>query len=405
MFRAGTSGRNSAYFACLPWALLKYDSDLVIEDFGAPFSSVAVPWMTARPVLGVVQWLFANEKSKQYHLPFSVVERLGVRSHRRMIAVSDDLGAELTERNPRAEVTVVANGLDEGAFDSYDRSRSGIAYLGRLEAAQKGLDLLLEAFAQVADQIEQDLILGGDGPDRDDLVAQADRLGIGDRVRFVGRIAAADRFDWLAGADLVAMPSRYETFGMVAAEALAVATPVVAFDIPCLRALVDEDVGRRVPAFEVEAFAAALLALAHDARLRRELGDAGPAGGVPQLGRSGGGAGPGLPTTARARPGSASVGGSGPDGGRSLLGAAGGHSGSGGGVGPRHRVDLRGPRAGSGGHHHGDTGVRHRAGGAGRGVPAPFEGGRCRHARGLGGTCNVRAPRPRVPLRQAALHV
>ena len=249
----------------------------MIEDFGAPFSSVAVPWMTARPVLGVVQWLFAHEKSKQYHLPFSVVERLGVRSHRRMIAVSDDLGAELAERNPRAEVTVVANGLDEGAFDSYDRTRSGIAYLGRLETAQKGLDLLLEAFAQVADRIEQNLIIGGDGPDRDDLVALADRMGIGDRVRFVGRIAAADRFDWLAGADLVAMPSRYETFGMVAAEALAVATPVVAFDIPCLRALVDEDVGRRVPAFEVEAFAAALTALAHDVELRRRLGDAGPA--------------------------------------------------------------------------------------------------------------------------------
>ena len=71
-----------AYFAALPYALLRYRSDLVVEDFGAPFSSVAVPWMTSRPVLGVVQWLFAAEKSAQYHLPFSWVERVGVRSHR-----------------------------------------------------------------------------------------------------------------------------------------------------------------------------------------------------------------------------------------------------------------------------------------------------------------------------------
>ena len=85
------------------------------------------------------------------------------------------------------------------------------------------------------------------------------------------------RFEWLARADLVAMPSRYETFGMVAAEALAVETPVVAFDIPCLRSLVDQDVGYRVPAFDVEQFAEALRALSTDAGRRRRLGAAGPA--------------------------------------------------------------------------------------------------------------------------------
>jgi glycosyltransferase involved in cell wall biosynthesis/O-antigen/teichoic acid export membrane protein len=265
-----------AYFACLPLALLRYRSDLVVEDFGAPFSSVAVPWMTSRPVVGVVQWLFAEEKSAQYHLPFSWVERAGVRAHRRMIAVSADLGDDLTRRNPRAWVTVIANGLDRGAFQTYVRPRAGIAYLGRLEIAQKGLDLLLEAYALIAPGIEQDLILGGDGPDRQDLEDLARRLGIGDRVHFVGRIAANERFAWLAGADVVVMPSRYETFGMVAAEALAVGTPVVAFDIPCLRALVDDQVGFRVPAFDIGKLAQALQDLAVDAVRRRRLGDAGP---------------------------------------------------------------------------------------------------------------------------------
>ena len=106
-----------AYFAALPWTLFRHRSDLVVEDFGAPFSTVAVPWLTARPVIGSVQWLFAAEKSRQYHLPFSWVERLGVRAHRNMVAVSDDLGAELRNRNPRARVTVIANGLDPGAFE------------------------------------------------------------------------------------------------------------------------------------------------------------------------------------------------------------------------------------------------------------------------------------------------
>ena len=266
-----------AYFASLPYALVRYRSDLVVEDFGAPFSSVAVPWMTGRPVLGVVQWLFAREKSAQYHLPFHWVERIGVRSHRSMVAVSEDLGGLLVERNPRADVTVVRNGLDRRAFEPHEAGeRSGIVSLGRLEIAQKGLDLLIEAYASIAGYIRQDLVLGGDGPDRDQLEAMAERLGVADRVRFVGRVPAEDRFSWLAGADIVAMPSRYETFGMVAAEALAVGTPVVSFDIPCLRSLVDDEVGVRVPAFDVPGLARALQQLATDGERRRRLGGAGP---------------------------------------------------------------------------------------------------------------------------------
>ena len=273
---AGDFPSRLAYFAALPWTLFRYRSDLVVEDFGAPFSTVALPWLTARPVLGLVQWLFAAEKSRQYHLPFAWVERVGVRSHRRMVAMSSDLADQLETRNPRATVTVIANGLDPGAFETYDCSRSGIAYLGRLEIAQKGLDLLIESYARVADDLEQDLIIGGDGPDHDALVHLADRLGVGDRVRFVGRVPAGERFAWLAAAQMVAMPSRYETFGMVAAEALAVGTPVVAFDIPCLRGLVDDQVGARVPAFDLDAFAEQLRVLASNPEVRCRLGRAGP---------------------------------------------------------------------------------------------------------------------------------
>ncbi|MGD0394571.1 MAG: glycosyltransferase [Acidimicrobiales bacterium] len=264
------------YFALIPWALLRYRSDLVIEDFGAPFSTVAVPWMTTRPVLGVVQWLFAREKSRQYHVPFSWVERMGVRSHYQMIAVSEDLGMALSDRNRRAGVTVIANGLEDGAFAGRDVRRSDIVYLGRLEIAQKGLDLLLEAFARIADDIEQTLVIAGDGPDEQALKELALSLGIGDRVRFIGRVAADDRFELLASADVVAMPSRYETYGMVAAESLAVRTPVVAFDIPCLRALIDDTVGIRVTAFDASQFADALRSLSLNKTRRHDLGSAGP---------------------------------------------------------------------------------------------------------------------------------
>jgi glycosyltransferase involved in cell wall biosynthesis len=266
-----------AYFACVPLALGRWDSDLVVEDFSAPFSSVAVPWLTRRPVVGVVQWLFARQKAAQYHLPFHLVERIGLGSHRRLIAVSDELARELRRRNPRAEVTVVPNGLNEDAFLPRSLPRRDIAFLGRLDTAQKGLDLLLAAFSQIAGQIDQDLLLGGDGPDEARLRQLASDLGIAGRVHFVGRIPTDKRMDWLASADLVAMPSRYESFGMVAAEALAVATPVVAFDIPCLRAIVTSATGALVPCFDVAGLAEALVALCRDPSRRARLGATGAA--------------------------------------------------------------------------------------------------------------------------------
>ncbi len=264
------------YFLCLPLALRRYPSDLVVEDFAAPFGSVGIPWMTRRPVVGVVQWLFAGQMKEKYHLPFPLIERMGVRSHRRLIAVSADLRGELSARNPRAEVTTVRNGVDDLAFRERRRLRGDALYLGRLDIAQKGLDLLLDAFALVAPNVHGDLLLAGDGPDEASLKAQVNTLGLSSRVHFLGRVAAIDRFDLLAGAQLVVMPSRFETFGMVAAEALAVGTPVLAFDIPCLRELISAETGVTVAAFDVDGYASALATLLGDPSLCAELGAAGP---------------------------------------------------------------------------------------------------------------------------------
>jgi glycogen(starch) synthase len=280
---SGTGRDLSAatYFAAQWGAVRRYAPDLVVEDFGAPISTWGLPRTTSVPVVGVVQWLFAEEKSRQYHLPFDRIERFGLAAHRTLVAVSDDLGDRLRERNPRADVHVVPNALPPQAFATTpDGPREGIRYLGRIEDAQKGISLLLRAYAHAVHArggIAQDVFVGGEGPDRLSLERLSADLGIADRVHFIGPVAPADRFAWLAAAELVAMPSRYETFGMVAAESMAAHTPVVAFDIDCLRNLVNDDVGRRVHAFDVEAYASALRELGTDASLRRSLGRRGAA--------------------------------------------------------------------------------------------------------------------------------
>ena len=166
--------------------------------------------------------------------------------------------------NPGAEVTVVPNGVPREAFTTQVQRGRDVVFLGRLEIAQKGLDLLLDAYVAVVDQLPGRLVLAGDGPDRRALEAQARRLGIADRLSFLGRVEGEEKLRLLAGARVVAMPSRYETFGIVAAEALACGTPVVAFEIPSLREVVVPGVGVLVPPHDVHALGRSLVEVATD---------------------------------------------------------------------------------------------------------------------------------------------
>ncbi|MDT0451075.1 glycosyltransferase [Streptomyces hesseae] len=270
-----------AYFAVVVTRLgrltRRHDPDVVVEDFAAPFSSVCVPYLTRRPVVGLVQWLFAADKAREFHLPFGAVERRGLASHTTLLAVGDDLGEELRRRNPAARVEVIPNGVDRAAFvPPVARRGDHVLYLGRLETTSKGLDLLLRAYALAAPRTTADLHIAGDGPHAADARALAAELGIADRVRWLGRVDGPARFHLLASARLACVPSRQETFGMVAAEALATGTPVLAFDIPRLRDLVTDDVGVRVPPGDLDAYAAALVALTADPARCAELGAKGP---------------------------------------------------------------------------------------------------------------------------------
>ncbi|MGY1710115.1 glycosyltransferase [Geodermatophilus sp. SYSU D00758] len=260
----GYWGGILSYFLALPFVLRRYRADLVVEDFAAPIGSVLPQLWRTGPHVAVVQWLDAEGKARQYRVPVQRVQWRGVRRHDRFVAMSEDLADVLRSRNPSAEVEVIPNGVAAEAFAVRAPRGADVVFLGRLEIAQKGLDVLLEAFAQVTDELPGRLVLAGDGPDRRALEARAASLGVADRVHFLGRVDGEEKLRLLAGARVVAMPSRYETFGIVAAEALACGTPVVAFEIPSLREVVVPGTGVLVPAFDTAAFGRALVHLAND---------------------------------------------------------------------------------------------------------------------------------------------
>ncbi len=160
-----------------------------------------------------------------------------------------------------------------------------ILFVGRIDPI-KGLDVWFQAIARIVEQdpeLRQKLcvcLIGGDvdeeiPPDTEmaRLQTMKDELGIGDVVTFLGKRSQQCLPYYYSATDLVVMPSRYESFGMVALEAMACGTPVVASDVGGLSFVVrDGETGYLVPEGNPDALADCVGYLLHHAELREHLG-------------------------------------------------------------------------------------------------------------------------------------
>ncbi len=165
-----------------------------------------------------------------------------------------------------------------------DPSCRSILFVGRIEPL-KGIDTLLRAIALIARKCADLIcglcvpIIGGDPASPQDnaemarLQALREELGIGEVVTFLGAQDQDSLPYYYAAAEMVVMPSDYESFGMVALEAMACGTPVIASDVGGLAYLVRHGrTGYRVPARDPIALAAKIARLLTDEALRRRMG-------------------------------------------------------------------------------------------------------------------------------------
>lgn len=217
-----------------------------------------------------------------------IVETLLDRFTDHYVAVSQDL----RDQGVRAgifrsdKVTVIPNFLPfdhvPSTFDITAKRRAfgipeGCPVIGtvtRLEP-QKANEVFLRAVAHVTSQLPNLVtLIAGDGPQRAELEDLAARLGLTERVRFLGW--RTDAVELLGTLDIFCMSSRWEGCPMVLLEAMAMRCPVVATDIGGVREIVvNEDTGLLVAPDDSEALARAVLRLLAANAERERMGEAG----------------------------------------------------------------------------------------------------------------------------------
>jgi glycosyltransferase involved in cell wall biosynthesis len=219
-------------------------------------------------------------------LPMRWVFAPSLRRADRIVAISQSIRRFLidVERAPVEKIEVIPYGLDAGAFareahpGAFRREIGAgenplVGFIGRM-TAQKGVDILLRAFARVERRHPTaKLILAGDGPDRRGLMRLAKSLGL-QRVAFLGW--RTDVADILADIDLLAIPSRWEGFGLVALEAMALGKPIAASNVSALpEIVVQSETGLLLTSGVVEEWADGILAILSDPKRAVEMGRAG----------------------------------------------------------------------------------------------------------------------------------
>ncbi len=198
----------------------------------------------------------------------------------RVVAVSEGISETLRRTVPARRVVVVRNGVLGGPrrarvlaqAEPLQLPHPSVVYVGGLYL-RKGVDVLIEAVAGlVADGSLPGLSLQlvGAGPDGEELRALAERSGAGDAVTWAGFRTDAHR--WMRAADVLVLPSRTETFGLVLAEARDLGVAIVASDVGGIPEVLDGGrAGRLFPVGDAAALQAHLRELLTDDDARAAL--------------------------------------------------------------------------------------------------------------------------------------
>lgn len=170
---------------------------------------------------------------------------------------------------------VIHNGVSDISREFLDRPSQlnhqscNLLIVGRLEIV-KGHRYAIEALASIGRERHVEIYCLGVGPCESDLRTLAEKMGVGERVHFVGY--RRDVYEFIAHCDILLLPSLHEGLPYTLLEAMTIGIPVIASNVGGLaEALVNMHTALLTPPRDVAALADAILMLCDDTRLRRHL--------------------------------------------------------------------------------------------------------------------------------------
>ena len=180
---------------------------------------------------------------------------------------------------PFEKINVVPNGININNFAGIERdyefrrqyamdNEKIILYVGRL-VYEKGIQNLISAMPKILNRYhDSKLIIAGKGGMLDELKAQANSMGLGDKVYFTGYLNAKQVQKMYKCADVAVFPSTYEPFGIVALEAMLAGVPTVVSDVGGLNEIIEHGVnGMKSYAGNSNSIADSVLSLLYDHKL------------------------------------------------------------------------------------------------------------------------------------------
>jgi len=207
------------------------------------------------------------------------LERVGFKHAKKVVAVSGLTKKELINayKINKDNISVIYNGIDINKFKKIKTDLRGnfncehlLFFIGRL-TKQKGAEFLIKAIS-ILKGYDINLVIAGEGPEKDDLIRLTKKLNLQDKVKFIGNVGDAKKIEFYSASDIFVFPSLWESFGIVLLEAMACKLPIVTTNAASIPEIVG-DCGIITKAMDPISLASGIEQLFSDKKLGERLED------------------------------------------------------------------------------------------------------------------------------------